>query len=363
MPQYSIFKKLNLSTDKYTNTNKVTTGMFNAGGGTLNASSMATASVSASNKEYFYTITQDSGSSGVKYFDISYGHLNGSGSDTSNYKNATEAIYKQFANIILDDPVNEFTFSDVSGSDSGTNENDVYILSVKTSKMKDRINTNFTVTLTGSDASGGGRTLQLTNYTGSKYPSNVGEYYKIISGSAGVPHSETGLDWNGNQKTTYGHFYPNLGTIVLSVNKLSGSIPGTSNTNASGSDAGYGTYVGFGLDPDLSVDGTADNAGKLSSCLMRGGSVSMRTEQDLNQSTYYCRLFNKEYNFSSNPTFLISGSELGDIHDKMVGDPTVYITGVGLYNEFEELIAVAKSNEPVKKNFGNEAAFLVKVDG
>jgi hypothetical protein len=375
MPTYSIYKPLNLTTDKYTNTNKVTTGLF-GGDGTLSCAGMATASTSASNKEYYYTITHHSGSSGIKYFDVAYGHYAGSGSVVSAYQYASEAVYKQFANILLDDPYKKFTFSDVSGSDSGTEREDIYIMSVKTAKMKDRVNTKWTMTLTGSvgtAAAPTGRTLHLTNYTGSKYPSIAGEYFPVISGSAGVPHSSTTLDWSGNQNTTYGHFYPNHGLVVLAATKMSASIPGGDGFAESGSscgygDAGAGANAGCGMNPSLLA--TADNAGKFATCLIGsasngegGGSITMRTEQDLNQSTYYCRLFNQEYNFSSNPTFLKTGSDLGDIRDDLVGDPTVYISGLGLYNAHNELIAVAKVNEPVKKNFGNEQNFVVKIDG
>ena len=47
----------------------------------------------------------------------------------------------------------------------------------------------------------------------------------------------------------------------------------------------------------------------------------------------------------------------------MVGDPTVYVSSIGLYNGGNELIAVAKVNEPVKKNFSTEVTVAAKLDG
>ena len=357
MPQYTIFKNLNLQTDKFTNTNKLTVGLFNNGAGTLNASSMATASVSASNKSYFYTVTQDSGTVGVKYFDLSYGHVDNNGASSTDNLNVTKAIYKQYANIILDDPLKKFTFTDVSGSDSGTERDDIYILNIKSAKMKDRAHTKWTLTLSGSDAAGAGSTLHLTNYTASRQSSIAGDFYDVISGSAGVPGTSVA-------STTYGHFYPSIGVIVLSATKLSASLPGTPGYINSGSNAGYYTGVGQGFAVDSRTDGNADNAGKFADILLNNASsIVMRSEQDLNQSTYYCRLFNQEFNFTSNPTFLKSGSALGDIRSDQVGDPTVYLSGIGLYNDFNELIAIAKLNQPVKKNFSNEANIVVKIDG
>tara|TARA_Y100000593_G_scaffold49576_1_gene93431 strand:- start:791 stop:1894 length:1104 start_codon:yes stop_codon:yes gene_type:complete len=367
MPQYTIFKDIHPQQDKFTNTNKLTVGLFNNGVGTLTGlTGAATASVSASNKVYYYTITQDSGSSGVKYFDVAYGNYNGYGSSGSNYVYATKAIYKQYANVLLDDPLLKFQFSDVSGSDSGTDEESIYILHVKSGKMKDRVHTKWTLTLSGSNGDGTGRTLHLTNYTASQYASIAGNYFKVISGSAGVPHSLSNLGWDGNMHTTYGHFYPNLGVIVFSEDALSGSLPGSTGNIDSGSNMIHGKWDtgGPGFAEDVTTAGLADNAGKFAALfLYTGSSLVMRSEQDLNQTTYTCRLTSHEYNFTSNPTFIKSGSALGDILANQVGDPTVYVSGIGLYNDHRELIAVAKLNQAMKKSFGLELIFQVKVDG
>ena len=45
----------------------------------------------------------------------------------------------------------------------------------------------------------------------------------------------------------------------------------------------------------------------------------------------------------------------------MRGNPTTYITGVGLYNTVGELVAVAKLSSPIKKNFAAESTIKVKL--
>jgi len=357
----TVYKNLT-GTDIFTDTTKVTAGIFNNGAGQLTGSIITTASISSSNNSYFHTIT-DSG--GTEYFDVSFGSSYASGSDLSAGYNKsvreTEAVYKQFANVVLDDPYAKFAFTDISGSNSFSEDN-IYVVSVKSAKMKDRVNGQFTLVMSGSDEVGAGgvaTTLVLTNYTSSRYPSIAGDYYYVITGSAGTRDIGTGWD------TVYGHFYPDVGSIVLSATKLSASIPGTSASTAaegthSGSDMGVGT--GKGLNPDLRTDGNADNPMKLVNAF-RSGSITVRSEQDLNQTTYYCRMFHQEFNFSSNPTFITSGSTLGDIIEPMVGDPSVYVSGVGLYNSFNELIAVAKLNVPQKKNFNKELTIAAKLDG
>ena len=363
----TIFKQLSAD-DRYTDTQKLTKGLF-AGSGTLAGTSMFTASISASNAEYFYTIQDKihTDTSATKYFDVGFGHYAGSGSDVSNGVNntafATKAVYQQLANIVLDDPRNKFTFSDVSGSDTGTEVEYVYATVIKTAQAKDRLHTKWTVQLVGNDGASAWQYRSFTNWTGSRYPSIAGDYYKVVSGSGGTAQFAGG-------GTTYGHFYPDLNLIVWSGIELSGSLTGPVNALAKGDRSGsLFADTHWGLAPDLRVDGNADNAMKMVKAFMGGsvgakdGSMTMRTEQDLNQTTYYCRLNHHEFNFTSNPSFIQSGSELGDILDSMVGDPTTYVSGIGLYNSFGELIATAKLNVPQKKNYNTELTIGVKIDG
>ena len=46
----------------------------------------------------------------------------------------------------------------------------------------------------------------------------------------------------------------------------------------------------------------------------------------------------------------------------MQGDPSVYITSVGLYNDENELVATAKLSKPLLKSFAREATIRVKLD-
>ena len=46
----------------------------------------------------------------------------------------------------------------------------------------------------------------------------------------------------------------------------------------------------------------------------------------------------------------------------MVENPVVYVTTIGLYNDYNELLAVAKLSKPFKKTFDRELLFRVKLD-
>ena len=46
----------------------------------------------------------------------------------------------------------------------------------------------------------------------------------------------------------------------------------------------------------------------------------------------------------------------------MIDNPVSYITTVGLYNDANELLAVAKMSQPITKDFTKEALIKVKLD-
>ena len=81
---------------------------------------------------------------------------------------------------------------------------------------------------------------------------------------------------------------------------------------------------------------------------------------ELNSTIYFCRANNNEFNYSSNPTYL-SGSKI--VTKNVSSDPSVsYITSVGLYSADNELLAVAKLSEPLKKDQTNELTLIVRLD-
>ena len=76
---------------------------------------------------------------------------------------------------------------------------------------------------------------------------------------------------------------------------------------------------------------------------------------------YFCRVPNKEFNFSSNPTFT-SGSNGDFTVSSFFKNPKTFVTQVGLYNDNNELLAIAKLSKPLQKNYSKEAIIKVKLD-
>ena len=80
----------------------------------------------------------------------------------------------------------------------------------------------------------------------------------------------------------------------------------------------------------------------------------------IKRSMFFTRAFNKEYNYTNNPT-AISNAAQGSISSNLTGNPTTFITTVGLYNGDNELLAVAKTAPPVKKDFSTEKIFSIRL--
>ena len=92
-----------------------------------------------------------------------------------------------------------------------------------------------------------------------------------------------------------------------------------------------------------------------------GAYFQARREEKLSSTHYFVRAGNKEFNFSNNPTFFTAST--GDFtQPTFFKDPKVYITTVGLFNDSNELLAVAKLSQPVLKSYSREALIKVKLD-
>ncbi len=80
----------------------------------------------------------------------------------------------------------------------------------------------------------------------------------------------------------------------------------------------------------------------------------------LKRSVFFTRAFNQEFNYSNNPT-AIANASLGSISSNLTGNPTSFITTIGLYSDDNELLAVAKTAPAVKKDFDTEKVFAVRL--
>tara|TARA_R110000824_G_scaffold375583_2_gene566505 strand:- start:1226 stop:2281 length:1056 start_codon:yes stop_codon:yes gene_type:complete len=339
--------------DTIITTDKITKGLFTGDLGSIAGSSLTTASLSTTQKSYYYNMQLSS----ADQFSVAYGHPGGSGSsdETSTTFGKTRAIYNKFASMLLpfDEVKTGFIFNGTSQSQG------CYFITFERARMKDRLNRkNWTLNLSGSHITGAdtaiaqvaNKTLALTDNSNlsKSFATPVGAGYEIISGTLGT--RKGGI--------TYGHYFPSVGVLALSALEMSASgLRGKTGYMESGSDP-IAQTIGVGLAPDL--DTSANNHGKLAASILLGGTLTFRNEEDQTSATYFCRLHANEFNFSNNPTFA-SGSRNEFQVPSFEGRPQTFITTIGLYNSNDHLMAVGRLSSPVQKNFSSEATVKVKL--
>tara|TARA_Y100000310_G_C20649870_1_gene798777 strand:- start:368 stop:1516 length:1149 start_codon:yes stop_codon:yes gene_type:complete len=88
--------------------------------------------------------------------------------------------------------------------------------------------------------------------------------------------------------------------------------------------------------------------------------VSFNNTTELNSTIYFCRVNANEFNYSSNPTYL-TGSQIR-VKRVSTDAPVSYFTTVGLYSADNELLAVAKLSEPLRKDPTSDMTVRVRLD-
>jgi len=88
--------------------------------------------------------------------------------------------------------------------------------------------------------------------------------------------------------------------------------------------------------------------------------VDFNNTIELNSRIYFCRVNHNEFNYSANPTY-VSGSKIR-VKSNVNDLPVTYITTVGLYSPDNELMAVAKLSEPIRKDPNTELTLRVRLD-
>jgi len=124
---------------------------------------------------------------------------------------------------------------------------------------------------------------------------------------------------------------------------------------------------GAALDGDInlntsrSFDDRANNPDLLFEALNSGSNFTLNSEESLSSDFLFIRARNSEFNYSENPSF-ISGSTGAVLYDEFIDSPQSYITTIGLYNDNNELLSVAKLSRPLQKDFTKELLVRVKLD-
>lgn len=351
-----IYKKFG-AIDKVTNrTEIVTSGIWSGDTGSLTTFFTSSAQTASSTAKYFidvYNLTPSNEAS-VKQFSIAYGDIDGFGAPTlaqdDSSKLPTKAVYNQLRNILLDREDNLFTVKSGSVTASAASlTHDIrnfYAININRARYKERLDPgNFSLVLSGSS-----RTITLIDDSGGtdENVTTAGRVFNLVSGSLNIGSALTASIANitAHNGQGYGLFFPDMGIILLNPNALSSSV---------------GVELAPASSSAVSANHNLVGSVKLLKAIELGGDFEARRTENVSTSHFFVRANNREFNFSNNPTF-VSGSVGKFAVTSFEKDPRVYITTVGLYDDANELLAVAKVSKPVEKSFDKEVAIKVKLD-
>jgi len=309
-----------------------------------------------SQRRYYVDVYQDTPSAdgAAVQFSLAFGHALGSGSDSQGQLNdsPSKAVYSQYRQLLLAPTDTRFTTAGSGSTDY------VYVLNFKRNRMKERLDPgNWEIPLkpistratnaTGSVVTGSGAIIQLIDDSSiaSATTGQSGKVYNIVSGSI-----NSGV-YNSTAPVYYGLAYPDYGTLILDGKMLDQKLGFATNTGSSSEGNNHFVLFHSISGSALFTDpATSDPYGFLA-----------RNSEKVTSTHYFVRIKNAEYNFSNNPSY-VSGSVGQIAQSTFIGDSKTYITTVGLYNDSQELLAVAKLSRPLLKSFQREALIRVKLD-
>ena len=269
-------------------------------------------------------------------FDIQYGHISGSGSVPINTLipgySPSRIVYGQYRNLVYGTEDTNFSF------DGGTTvAKQIYVINISRARYKQALHPgSFNLTLS-SGSGGNTKTIQLTDDSNTTSLTRfIGEnrIYYIISGS------------NGNAYTSsvatgpyYGIMLPDLGVIVLDAS---------------------GSLTPFISASSLGTSTVSNNHTRLYESMYSGSVFKLQSEEVISSRYFFTRIKNSEFNYTTNPSIIDANGNL--LYSTLINNPQTYITTVGMYNDNNELLAVAKLSKPLTKDFTKEALIRIKLD-
>ena len=353
---------------------------------------------------YDYTYTK---SSANHIFDLTIGHTSdsdlvdaGTTEAEKVVKKKKEMIYKEFAQILAghkaDGTIRNF---DADGDllDGGTEYKEVYIISIARLLNKDEIKKgSFSINLDvgdPTDTSNSGfpalrHELIISdegNATSYKVNSPAGDYgilncrtwnkYPVDSGTGLNDPSTCTIDYDSlpteldGLDLKAGLIFYQAGVVVLTpyifanyeAGTLQGKLPGDPST-LDGNDCA--NLSNPELVNSTQVEASFQNESIPDNCTgfrKRINKIAFNNTTELNSTIYFCRVSHNDFNYSSNPTYLDGSSQIR-VKETSASAPISYITTVGLYSADNELLAVAKLSEPLRKDPTNEMVLRVRLD-
>lgn len=301
-------------------------------------------------------------SSANHIFDITAGYASDSSlSASTNSQNSKKInVYNEMAQVLVPyDVTGNIQNFDVDGNiiAGGGKFRDCFFLNFARLLSKDEIKKgSFTATfLTGGHPEAPTNALTISDYgaaTSFKINSPTGEYGLLLTASG------------DDASNAVGHIYYQAGIAVLTGALFSNRMVGVNAPEAPSHYCGFSGNdgAGPGVTGSFAMYLTGSTIKKVCNGVRnRLQSVEFNNTTELNSTIYFARANTGDFNYSANPTYL-SQSKIQVKGDNPFAEPVSYITTVGMYSADNELLAVAKLSEPLKKTPSNELTLRVRLD-
>ena len=342
----------------------VTTGLWSGDSGSL-AAYYTSSTQAVSDSGYYYTnvynLNPTTSDSEEVQFAIAYGHVNGSGSmtlaDNDEALLATKGTYAQYKSMLLDATDTKFQFENSSGV--LTDCNGIYVINVARNRFREKMDPgNWSLKLGGSNGQ-----FTFIDNSGKKFGDAYGlsgRVFKVVSGSLNLGTENEATIHSSTDPTSgegFGAFYPDRGIIVLNskaVGNVVGNIPNSTVYSPDGAFVQSGSLKASDLQTSEQF-----NHYRLLQAIKSGADFEARRTENVSTQHFFVRATNREFNYSNNPTFIDADGYFYE--PTFETDPQTFITTVGLLNDANELIAVAKTSQPIVKSFDKEVLIKVKL--
>jgi len=307
----------------------------------------------SSSANHIFDLTVGVGASSALYVDVT--------SQKSKKKN----IYNQMAQVLVGFDVTGGVLQFDQDGDfvsGGQKYNDGYFINLARLLTKDEIKKEtfeMKLGIKQDFADPFGKVVTITDLSASteyRVNSPVGEY-GILYGTGSSIFDAAAVDSNGFAKV--GLIYYQAGVVFLSKNLfiVGNGSSGTPGLLASGTGNTYLNSSNQDIDTafkTLEISASAD------AFRHRLQNLQFNNTTEINSTIYFCRANHNEFNYSSNPTYLSQSKMV--VKNESTDLPVSYVTTVGLYNSKQELLAVAKLSECLRKDPAIEFTLRVRVD-
>lgn len=291
---------------------------------TIYTSSLETLSTAGKYYWNFYDITPAIGGSGLEevQFSVAYADKTGSGSLLINPQidgiSPSSVIYGQYRTLILGDDNEDFVFG--TGNNTYAAE---YFLAITLERERFKEKTlpgSLELQFTGVTLVDNSNNVSTQRYT------DAGRVFDLVDKATGNTPAGSG---------SYGWHLPDVGIILLNGAALEEK----------------GFYFTRSSNTDVrNIEQFRSNF----------NSFKLRSQETLSSNYAFIRVRNNEFNYSTNPSIIDSTGKI--VYDTLIDSPQAFITSVGLYNDNNELLAVAKLSRPLLKDFTKESLIRIKLD-